>query len=252
MKQTRKMLNWLVAGGVALAMVTCLTAQTVQQRTGVVVRLKGHARYTASNNQWQEIKIGTKIKSGYLVQTAAGSYMDIVVGGTANVPSRAVAVTSMSYQPNVKQDVVRVWEDSVLVFDKLTEMKTGADEVTETQLDLHAGKISGSVNKLSAASRYEIKIPNGIAGIRGTTYTISAAGVIEVQSGAVVVSWTEDGKPMTQVVNAGWRFDLRDHSLNPLPPESRVAIPGVSYMTAQERTIDQTTYYVSPKGPSSN
>lgn len=251
MKQTRKMFNWLVAGGVALAMVTCLSAQTVQQRTGQVVRLKGHARYSTGNNQWQEIKVGTKINSGCLVQTAANSYVDVVLGETANVPSRAIAASTISYQPKVEQDVVRVWEDSVLVFDKLTEMKTGADEVTETQLDLHAGKISGAVKKMSAASRYEIKIPNGIAGIRGTIYTISAAGVVEVQSGAVVISWTDANGNHTQVVNAGQEFDLRTLTLTALQKErTGMFIPTGVSTTAQEITVDQTIYYVSPKSPS--
>ena len=56
-------------------------------------------------------------------------------------------------------------ENSALGIDKLTSMDTGSDSVTETQLDLKAGHIMGSVKKLSAASKYEVKIPNGVAGI---------------------------------------------------------------------------------------
>ena len=67
-----------------------------------------------------------------------------------------------------EQNIVRMWENTLLGVDKLTFTQTGADVVTETQLDLKAGHIFGMVKKMSAASKYEVKIPNGVAGIRGT------------------------------------------------------------------------------------
>jgi len=248
MKQTRKLFNWLVGSAVVLAMVTSLTAQTVQQRTGQVVRLKGAARYSTGNNIWQPIKVGTTIKAGDIVQTAADSYMDILVG-EAGVSGQPAIGPVVSYQPTSEQDMVRVFEDSVLAFDKLTIMNTGADEVMDTQLDLRAGKIFGTVKKMSAASRYEIKLPNGVAGIRGTTYTVTAAGVITVHSGSVVVSWTgADGKAMTQVINAGYQFDLRTLVMQAIPPGTQTPIiPAAATVAAQEFVVDKTTYYVSPK-----
>ncbi|MEK7706684.1 MAG: FecR domain-containing protein, partial [Verrucomicrobiota bacterium] len=218
MKQTRKLFNWLIAGGVALAMVTNLAAQTVKESTGQVVRIKGAARYSTGNGQWQKLTVGTKLKSGDLVQSAANSYVDIILGRVDYVPSRVAVGDTLSYQPEATQDVIRVWEDSVLGFDKLTTMNTGAEEVTDTQLDLRAGRILGMVKKMPAASRYEIKLPNGVAGVRGTIYRISAAGIVQVLSGAVVISWTSsDGSPMTQVVDAGYQFDLRTGLLDRIP-----------------------------------
>ncbi len=38
--------------------------------------------------------------------------------------------------------MVRIWENTLLSIDKLTVTQTGADVVTETQLDLKAGHIS--------------------------------------------------------------------------------------------------------------
>jgi len=174
--------------------------------------------------------------------------------GEIGAESRGMALgptigSTITYQSKGEQDVVRVFEDSVLGFDKLTVMKTGADEVLETQLDLRAGRIFGSVKKMSAASRYEVKLPNGVAGIRGTTYTMSAAGVVEVYSGSVVVSWTgADGKAMTQIINGGYQFDLRTLLLSPLPPgKTGPTIAAAATMAAQEFVVDKTTYYVSPK-----
>ena len=57
----------------------------------------------------------------------------------------------------------------MLAIDRVSATDTGADRVTETELDLRTGSIFFSVKKQAAASRFEIKFPNGIAGIRGTS-----------------------------------------------------------------------------------
>jgi hypothetical protein len=250
MKQNRMMLNWLVGLGLAFCLTSSALAQAMGERTAQVVRIKGQARYSTGNNVWQPLTVGTTIRAGYIIQTAADSFVDLVLGETAPGPSRVIVGNVITYTPRVEQDVIRIFADSVLGFDKLAMMKTGADEVTDTQLDLRAGKIFGSVRKLSPASRYEVKLPNGVAGVRGTTFTITAAGVVQVTSGSVVVSWTgPDGKPMTQVVNAGNQFDLRTLSLTPLPPEQG-GVPTISSVSAaREVAIDTTIYYVSPRVP---
>jgi hypothetical protein len=255
MKQTRNIFNWLIAGSVALAMVTSVAAQTAKERTGKVVRIKGGARYSPGDNKWHDVKVGTKLKSGDVIQTAQDAYVDIVLGEVDLVPARVVVGDVLTYQPEVQQDVIRVWEDSVLTFDKLTTMNTGADEVTDTQLDLKAGRILGLVKKMSAASRYEIKLPNGVAGVRGTVYRISAAGIVQVLSGSMVISWTgPDGAPATQVVNAGYQFDLRTGLLTRIPEfedrDMRSACTEMEYVGKAAPipvVVDKTTYYVSPK-----
>src|SRR5689334_16998566 len=112
MKQFQRMFIWLIAG-ITLAMVSDLTAQNVQDRSAQVVRMKGNARYSTGGNNWQPLKVGTTIKSGYLIQTAASSYVDIVVGAVARAASSRVIVgESVSYQAKAEQDVIRVQEDS--------------------------------------------------------------------------------------------------------------------------------------------
>jgi hypothetical protein len=253
MKQNR-ILNWLIACGVALIMVTGLSAQTPRERAATVVRLKGAARYSSGDNVWQPIKVGTILKSGALIQTAAKSYVDIVLGDSSLSPKRASAGSGVSYTPKAEQDVVRISQDTVLALDKLSVLDTGADQITETQLDLRSGKIFGTVKKLSATSRYEIKLPNGVAGVRGTIYTISSDGVVQVLVGSVVISWiAPDGTQMTQTVNGGYQFDARTGLVTPIPDfdqkemvrfakENRIG-PNVPPKTFVQ---DQTVYYVSP------
>jgi hypothetical protein len=259
MKQNR-IIVCLVACVLALAMVTSLSAQSARERTATVVRLKGAARYSAGDNVWQPLKVGTVLKSGALIQTAAKSYVDLAFGviekeqgrnGGGGGPSSSGA---SGYQPKAEQDVVRISQDTVLALDKMTVMDTGSDQITETQLDLRSGKVFGAVKKLSPTSRYEIKLPNGVAGVRGTIYTLSSDGVVQVLVGSVVISWVApDGTQMTQSVNGGYQFDARTGLVTPIPDfdqkemvkfakENRTGpnTPAKTFVT------DQTIYFVSP------
>ncbi len=222
MKETRSLLNSLVACGIALAMVSTLEAQTADQSTAKVVRIKGGARYKTATGEWQPLKVGAVLKPGMVIQTAAKSHVDLVLGDGAAPVAGAAAMGTVSYQPSAEQNMVRLWENTLLGIDKLTRTQTGADVVTETQLDLKAGHIFGTVKKMSAASKYEVKIPNGVAGIRGTVFDISAEGVVKVLSGSVVLAYVgPNGTVVTQVIMNLQMFDARTGALTPLPPSDK-------------------------------
>jgi hypothetical protein len=255
--------------GLALAMVTTIAAQTAVQSTAKVVRIKGNARFTTGNNVWQPLRVGAKLKAGTVIQTASeGSYVDLVLGneeasastavnmgGSSMVAAAGPPPGSGSAPPSAgDQNIVRVFENSTLAIDKLTTMETGADTVSETQLDLQRGRIFGNVKKMSAASKYEVKLPNGVAGIRGTIYTLSAVGVVQVLVGSVVIAYVgADGNVVTQVVMGGQQFDARTGQVTPIPnfnqkemvklaKETRIG-PNTPPTTF---TVDHTIYYVSP------
>ena len=228
MNETRSLLNRLLACGVALAMVSTLAAQTVNQGVAKVVRLKGAARYATGSNAGQLLKVGDTIQPGSVIQTAEKSRVDLVLGEGA-APARPLGgpPAMASYQPTVEQNVVRMWENTLLGIDKLSVTQTGADEVTDTQLDLKAGHIFGMVKKMSAASKYEVKIPNGVAGIRGTIYDISAEGIVKVLSGSVVLAYVgADGAVATQVIMGLQEFDAPNNTLRPLPPIEQSGMEG--------------------------
>jgi hypothetical protein len=76
------------------------------------------------------------------------------------------------------------------------------------------------VKKLSASSKYEVKIPNGVAGIRGTVYMISSSGVVNVLSGSVVVAIVgSDGTVITRVVTAHESYDPATNTITQLTPQ---------------------------------
>lgn len=247
---------------VTLALASTVLAET-QQINAKVMKVKGSARYSTDSTTWNTLKAGQSLPAGTVIQTAKGAYVDLVIGEGAPVfhshrigstipypPSVQAAV----FQPGVQQNTIRLFEDSALALDKLSCTKTGMDEISETQLDLRAGKIFGRVKKLSAASKYEIKIPNGVAGIRGTTYTVNANGVVTVLEGSVVISMVgSDGRVVTVVVEAGYMYDPR----SPAPParlsdtlleELRISAQatGTGETGTTTYTLDQTVINVSP------
>jgi hypothetical protein len=261
MKKIQSIIQRLAVCGLAVAMVSPLAAQNMNRGTAKVVRIKGAARYTTGNNVWQPLSVGAVVKPGTLIQTSAesGSYVDLVLGdGEAPMP-RSISPASNysdshSHTPNVEQNIVRLFENTILQIDKLSSTETGADTVSETQLDLQRGRLFGNVKKMSAASKYEVKLPNGVAGIRGTIYNLSTSGVVQVLVGSVVIAYVgADGNVVTQVVMGGQQFDARTGQITPIPDfnrqemvrlakESRLG-PNTPPTTF---TVDHTIYFVSP------
>jgi hypothetical protein len=254
MKNTATWIQRLVVGVALMALVASAIAQNGNQATAKVTRIKGSARYAAGSNVWQPLKVGDTLKAGTTIQTAAHSMVDLVLGeGEVYGPQAAIG-EYLYYQPLEEQNVVLIYADSVLALDKLTVAKTGADEVSETQLDLKAGSIFGRVKRLSAASKYEIKIPNGVAGIRGTIYSISADGILSVLVGSVVIAYVgPDGNVITQVVNGGYQFDARTGQITPLSDLRKQELTRTAKQAAiglnpppRAYPVDKTYLYISP------
>src|SRR5689334_5368975 len=107
MKQIQTYVKALVACGIALALVSSAAAQSVKQSSGTVVRIKGAARYSTGNNVWQPLSVGAVLRAGTLIQTAADSYVDVVLGDREAAPgafagAKAGAgggVSGVAYQP---------------------------------------------------------------------------------------------------------------------------------------------------------
>ena len=158
---------------VALALSTGAFAQTYMGKIEVKA-VKGEAFYsTGPGTPLMPLKSGTVLGPGATIKTTKGGIVDLFLGRSAGT--------------------VRVTEDTTLTFDKFTITDTGADTVVDAQLNLPEGTIIGNVNKLSAASKYEVKLPNGVAGVRGTEYRMSSTGYIVVLNGTVIFVYVPPG-----------------------------------------------------------
>jgi len=242
MKKTRSLVNSLLGCGVALAMISTVAAQTTAERVATVVHVKGPARFMAPGGQWQNLAVGTTLRAGYVVQTAKdspGSYVDLILGeseGGVGVVGAGVNVNPAfpwagggAHKAVVGQDTVRLLDNTALAIDKLLSTDTGAGMVTDTELDLRKGHIVGNVKKLSAGSRYEIKYPNGVAGIRGSTYdmnlvegimngTVTINCQLSMSVGSAVLSYMQNGQTLTQTILPGNTFDTSTGVLSAILP----------------------------------
>jgi hypothetical protein len=261
MKETRKLMSVLIAVAVTLCMASTLVAQTVVEGTAKVIRIKGAARYFvgSTTNMPRDLTLGTVLRPGSIIQigTEQGSYVDLVLseGTSASVVAGAPQAasytpyiptsysTAIAARPSGEQNVVRVWENTVLAIDKLTNQHTGADVVTDTQLDLRAGHITGNLKKLSAGSHYEIKLPNGVAGVRGSSYDLTADGVLQVFVGAMIIAWDRAGTIQTQVVSGGNQFDTRTGVMIPISQAALKYFEQIlSVIRSTQATAAPTTY----------
>lgn len=185
MKLTESIAGRLVAFGVlfaAASFVTDVSAQTQPGRAEVRA-VRGSAVYSTATEPAVPLKVGAVIPPGATVKTAADSTVDLFMGNSAGV--------------------LRVNENTTVTIDKFTITETGADTVVDVQLNLPDGTILGNVNKLAAASKYEIKVPNGVAGIRGTRFRISSTSFIVLLDGRLVfVHVPPGGQPTPYTLNA--------------------------------------------------
>ena len=126
----------------------------VTQRTATIIEMDGTAEIrTPDAKQWKAADLGMKLSEGATIRTESDSLVVLQLEGveTANV---------------------EIKERSVM---KLAEFFEDKDEATQrTLLDLAIGEILITSKKLqSEKSKFEVKTPTSIVGVRGTTFSVS-------------------------------------------------------------------------------
>jgi len=203
MKLTKRLTHQLATLSVpilAVVLATGLHAQT-QPGKAKVQAISGSAVFSVAGGPLVPLKVGTILDQGATIKTAKDSTVDLFLGKSAGV--------------------LRIVENTTLALDKLAMIETGADTVVDVQLNLPEGTMLFNVEKLSAASKYEIKVPNGVAGIRGTRGRISSAGFIVLRDGRFVFVYVPPGgqpKPFTLVAPPPVYFTPIE-GVKPAPPE---------------------------------
>src|ERR1041385_661501 len=167
----------VVACSAALATVLMICSAQAASGRAVVRTVNGTASYAEQGGELKPLKAGQALAPGATTKTGVDGAVNLFLGD--NGPD------------------VHLFDSTTLGLDRLNVERTGTESVIETQLNLTAGTIQGYVRKLSAASKYEVKTPNAVVGVRSTPtrYQISANGVVHVKEGSVVVVYIN---PSTQ------------------------------------------------------
>jgi hypothetical protein len=228
MKKIQTFLTAVVCGSILFTFASVAGAQDTKQGVATVVRVKGQASYTlGGNDEWHPLVAGKVLNPGSAINT-----VDVVLGKAIEMPQASPAPNGVSlapdpevrgmvgFKPSSQQNLIRLSGDTTVKIDTLTVSDTGVDTVSDTELDLQKGRIFYSVKKLSAESKYLVKIPNGIAGVRGSQGFISAdgkCGALEHPLWLSVIG--SDGKPVTVTVGEGQQYDPATGASSSMSPQ---------------------------------
>ena len=243
----------LLAALFCTALTLAASAQNTKQGFATAVRVEGNVTYSLGVGQAEHpLVAGKYLPPGSIVFTHDNGVADLVLGKAVDLPQAKWSPERISlahdshvrgyttYKPSADQNAIRLTPNSTLAIDKLTIVDTGADTVSDTELDLKKGKIFASVRKLSGASQYIVKLPTGVAGVRGTMFSISVDGAVacfESTGGGVIVALTlANGTTQTFVVGPGQLLD---------PTTGQPAVISAQLNKILEQVFDalRTTYF---------
>jgi hypothetical protein len=177
-----------------LAMVPFSYSQTSIPVQALVRAVSGTATASYEGQTAQRVRVGARYPGGTRIETGIGSYVDLFLGRGGGV--------------------LRIRENTSIVLERMFLTETGSELVSETGLNLINGEILGVVSRLSAGSVYEVKLPDGIVGIREGRYRLRVPGGLQMLTGEGV--YVRDGK--ANIVLAG-------HEYNPSLPDPNRPIP---------------------------
>jgi len=272
MKNIQNLFSAAVCGFV-LAFTGAASAQDIVQGVATVMRVRGEASYTrqsGANPKWIPLQAGEILTAGMTIKTRPDAMVDLALGESADIMPQAVSVPQaispaadspvrgmVSYKPAVEQNIVRLSGNTTLKIDTLTVSATGVDTVSDTELDLQNGRIFYSVKKLSPESKYLIKFPNGIAGVRGSQGFLTVADGKLGTCGALVhpLYISIAGQPPFTIAE-GEQYSPGDGSgpaqTSPLSPDlinllKQIAIAAeTSFVKATAYSADNVEVHVSP------
>jgi len=184
----------LIACALALVVLTSSADAAAMKKTKAKASgVRGDVQYRIADGPWMALHNGDEFDGQTTIKTVGPD-----------------SVVNLSIAHNTSK--VRVLPNTTMKIESLNFIG-GADGDSDTMLNLQSGTIVGSVEKLSRASHYEIRTPNGVAGIRGTDFAISveplADGTYRVTftcvTGEVIAAAIvgADANPITQVLNTG-------------------------------------------------
>ena len=189
MKPARNYTAFFFVLSASLLAASVLPARAQYQPARASVRaVHGSATYSIDGN-WQSLKENTPLTAGAIIKTGPDATMDLFLPDS--------------------RTVLRLMPDSILRFDRLDKMPAGELGLTMTRVSLLSGTLIGSQHKLVRPSEFEVRLPNGVAKIVGTEYSVRADGTVACLSGTVSVAYNPpgNGSPVSVSVAAGFSSD---------------------------------------------
>ena len=127
------------------------------KRTGEIVDFIGTVEVKSAEGEARPAVVGMMLKEGDIVRTKSDSWAFLNIGG-------------------IETSSVEIEANSELLLSELVIDEAAATQ--QTLLDLAIGKILITAQKLhSDDSKFQVKTPTSIVGVRGTTFIVEVEGI---------------------------------------------------------------------------
>ena len=133
---------------------TSLFAADINYSQAVVLGIDGEAKYQKKDSkEWQILQVDNALTEGDVIKTSPGSQVSVLLMG----------------QNKTAELLVR--ENTTFKFETFRH----EDAKENTLLDVQLGGVLVKAEKLIGDSKFEVKTPTSIVGIRGTTFEVNVA-----------------------------------------------------------------------------
>ena len=152
-----KIIRSILVIGLILSLCSIGMAQEMK-RTAAIKECNGMVEVQANQGQWIPAKVGMLLNQGDAIRTQANSWALLNVDGIAETAT------------------VEIKQNSMMKMAMLLKNEQAGTE--NTLLDLSLGEILIKAKKLhSEKSKFEVKTPTSIVGVRGTTFSVTVEAV---------------------------------------------------------------------------
>jgi hypothetical protein len=152
-----KALKLLCILGLILGMAS-LSCAEVANRIATLKEISGTVEVKTAQGAWAPAMVGMTLSQGDMIRTQKGAMAILSLDGTEDTAS------------------VEVKQNSQLALAELIADKAAGTQ--STLLDLSLGEVLIKAKKLhSEKSRFEVKTPTSIVGVRGTTFSVAVEAV---------------------------------------------------------------------------
>jgi hypothetical protein len=260
----KKYVSKLLTVVAALACLAISAAHADGEKSGVVTVIRvqgsvdgaegvGRADYSLDGGTtWQSAVVGQSFPAGTLLRTGKNSLLDVMIG--QSYAEKSVVLLKDTWHqnparnvvPELEHNMIRLRPNTVLGVDKLLVPGNDPTAISDAELNLKQGTILGSVRKVKPSSEYFIKLPTGVAAVRGTQFELSTGGEgtsCSVVSGTVWISFSLTDKSGNPVLGPGGQ---------PFPPIQVSLSPGqsIDLSAALINTLSQQVNQAAPTATS--
>ena len=124
------------------------------QRSAKILEMEGSVEVKAASGSWAPASLDMALVQGDMIRTKAKSFVLLNVDGMAQTAT------------------VEVKQNTLMTLAELIEDRDA--QTQSTLLDLALGEVLIKAKKLhSEKSRFEVKTPTSIVGVRGTTFSVA-------------------------------------------------------------------------------